>query len=118
MKKTMLFIGSVIILILSAITFIFIPAMAQGAGQDSLVFGKYGNKKIEYKQGSEFANAVANYTEMYRRQGIDLKDSDYYTIYNYAFVSAVQANERLLIQPYVLTIQNGVVTKLEEKFYN
>ena len=91
MKKTMLFIGSVIILILSAITFIFIPAMAQGAGQDSLVFGKYGNKKIEYKQGSEFANAVANYTEMYRRQGIDLKDSDYYTIYNYAFVSAVQA---------------------------
>ena len=34
------------------------------------------------------------------------------------FVSAVQANERLLIQPYVLTIQNGVVTKLEEKFYN
>ena len=45
MKKTMLFIGSVIILILSAITFIFIPAMAQGAGQDSLVFGKYGNKK-------------------------------------------------------------------------
>ena len=34
------------------------------------------------------------------------------------FVTAVQADERLLIQPYVLTIQNGVVTKLEEKFYN
>ena len=34
------------------------------------------------------------------------------------FVSAVQANERLLIQPYTLTIQDGVVTKLEEKFYN
>ena len=34
------------------------------------------------------------------------------------FVAAVQADERLLIQPYVLTIQNGVVTKLEEKFYN
>ena len=34
------------------------------------------------------------------------------------FVTAVQADEGLLIQPYVLTIQNGVVTKLEEKFYN
>ncbi len=91
MKKTMLFVGSVIILILSAITFIFIPAMAQGAGQDGLVFGKYGNKKIVYKPGTEFANAVTNYTEMYRRQGVELKDSDYYYVYNYAFVSAVQA---------------------------
>ena len=34
------------------------------------------------------------------------------------FVSAVQANERLLIQPYTLTIQDGVVTKIAEKFYN
>lgn len=91
MKKTMLFVGSVIVLILSAITFIFIPAMAGGVSQDSLVFGKYGNKKIEYKPGTEFANAVSNYTEMYRRQGVELKETDYYYIYNYAFVSAVQA---------------------------
>ena len=42
-----------------------------------------------------------------------------YTFENWKdFVTAVQADERLLIQPYVLTIQNGVVTKLEEKFYN
>lgn len=34
------------------------------------------------------------------------------------FVSAVQANERLLIQPYTLTIQDGVVNKIVEKFYN
>lgn len=91
MKKTMLFVGSVIVLILSAITFIFIPAMASGVSQESLVFGRYGNKKIEYKPGTEFANAVSNYTEMYRRQGVDLKETDYYYIYNYAFVSAVQA---------------------------
>jgi hypothetical protein len=91
MKKTLIFIGSVIILVLAAITFIFIPAMAGNAQPDTLVFGKYGNKKIEYKQGTEFANAVANYTEMYRRQGAELKDSDMYYIYNYAFTSAVQA---------------------------
>ena len=34
------------------------------------------------------------------------------------FVSAVQTNERLLIQPYTMTIQDGVVTKIVEKFYN
>ena len=34
------------------------------------------------------------------------------------FVSAVQANERLLIQPYTLTSQDGVVNKIVEKFYN
>ena len=34
------------------------------------------------------------------------------------FVTAVQANEGLLIQPYTLTIQDGVVTKIAEKFYN
>lgn len=91
MKKTMLFVGSVIVLIISAITFVFIPAMAQEAVQEKLVFGKYGNKKIEYKLGSEFSNAVANYTEMYRSQGIELQETDNYYIYNYAFVSAVQA---------------------------
>ena len=42
-----------------------------------------------------------------------------YTFENWLdFVTAVQTDEGLLIQPYVLTIQNGVVTKLEEKFYN
>ena len=81
MKKTMLFIGSVIILILSAITFVFIPALSPNAAGKPLVFGKYGNKKIEYKQGTEFANAVANYTEMYKNQGAELNDTDYFYIF-------------------------------------
>ena len=34
------------------------------------------------------------------------------------FVSAAGANESPLIQPYTLTIQNGVVTEIVEKFYN
>ena len=34
------------------------------------------------------------------------------------FVAAVQANEGLLVQPYTLTLKNGVVVKIEEKFYN
>ena len=34
------------------------------------------------------------------------------------FVNAAGANESPLIQPYTLTIQNGVVTEIVEKFYN
>ena len=34
------------------------------------------------------------------------------------FVTAAQANEALLVQPYTLTIQDGIVTKIVEKLYN
>ena len=34
------------------------------------------------------------------------------------FVAAAQKNEGLLVQPYTLTLKNGVVVKIEEKFYN
>ena len=34
------------------------------------------------------------------------------------FVAAVQTNEGLCVPPYTLTLQDGVVVKIEEKFYN
>ena len=34
------------------------------------------------------------------------------------FIAAVQENEGLLVQPYTLTLKNGIVIKIEEKFYN
>ena len=34
------------------------------------------------------------------------------------FATAVQENEGLLVQPYTLTLKNGVVVKIEEKFYH
>lgn len=34
------------------------------------------------------------------------------------FVAAAQENEGLLVQPYTHTLKNGVVVKIEEKFYN
>ena len=93
MKKTLLFVGSVIILVLAAVTFIFIPALAPHAVGKAAVFGKYDGKPIELSQGSEFANAVANYTESYRdyarAQGKELQDYDYFSIYSYAFNAAV-----------------------------
>ena len=34
------------------------------------------------------------------------------------FIEAVQADESLLIPPYTFTMRNGIVVKIEEKFYN
>lgn len=34
------------------------------------------------------------------------------------FAAAAQENEGLLVQPYTLTLKNGVVVKVEEKFYH
>lgn len=34
------------------------------------------------------------------------------------FAAAVQENEGLLVQPYTLTLKNGAVVKIEEKFYH
>ena len=34
------------------------------------------------------------------------------------FAAAAQENEGLLVQPYTLTLKNGVVVKIEEKLYN
>ncbi len=110
MKKTLLFVGSVIILILSAITFIFIPAMAQGATGKAPVFGKYDGKSIELSQGSAFANAVLNYedaakSDLTQINAMAQEQQDYYrtmlyyqiynnafnaTIYNMAYTSAVK----------------------------
>lgn len=91
MKKTFLFIGSVIILILAAVTFVFIPALAPKGVKELPPFGSYDGKAIELKQGTEFANAVANYTEWYKNQGQQINDYTYFSIYSYAFNSAVTA---------------------------
>jgi len=91
MKKTFLFIGSVVILILAAVTFVFIPALAPSGVKELPPFGKYDGKSIELKQGTEFANAVANYTDWYKNQGQQINDYTYFNIYSYAFNSAVTA---------------------------
>jgi len=88
MKRTLLYVGSVFILILSAVTFIFVPAMLQGTPK-GLVFGKYDGKKIELAQGSEFAASVANFSDLFKNQGQALNDSSYFYIYNYAFNATV-----------------------------
>lgn len=91
MKKPLLYIGSVLIFILAAVAFVFVPAKAgNSVSKDSIVFGKYDKKPIEYKPGTEFARAVKNITDNYQRQGINIDDTQYFYIYSYAFNNAIQ----------------------------
>ncbi len=85
-------IGSIIILILATVTFIFVPAMGSAATQDeALVFGTYDGKKIEYKSGTQFADAVASAAQQAQDEGRELNGTAYYSIFNDAFNSTVLA---------------------------
>ena len=96
MKNKMLWIGSVIILILSVICFVVFGVGTEliraisGEG-NGVSFGKYNGKDIVLAPGTDFANAVQNYTNYYQNQGTELDQSAYFYIYNYAFNAAVQA---------------------------
>ena len=91
--KKLAYIGSVIILLLLAFImfFSFNGASDLFRKDGVLEFGKYDGKPIQLVPGTEFANAVNNYTQYYQQNGATLDDSIYFYVYNYAFNSAVQS---------------------------
>lgn len=96
MKNKMLWIGSVFILILSVICFVVFGVgteliRAITGESNGTSFGKYNGKDIVLAPGTDFANAVQNYTNYYQYQGQELDQSAYFYIYSYAFNSAVQS---------------------------
>ena len=96
MKNKMLWVGSVIILILSVICFVVFGVgtelirVLKGEG-NGISFGKYDGKDIVLAPGTDFANSVQNYTNYYQNQGRELDQSAYFYIYSYAFNNAVQS---------------------------
>lgn len=63
-KKNSLTVGSIIILVLSVISFVFIPAMVQSGNETkSVVLGKWKNKTLENDDGSLF---LREYRNLYR----------------------------------------------------
>lgn len=89
-------IGSFIVFILAVICFVVfgvgteVIAAITGAGKPTS-FGKYDGKDIELVPGSDFANAVQNYSNYFQQQGQNLDENAYFYIYNYAFNAAVQS---------------------------
>ncbi len=91
MKKSFYTIGSLIILLISAVVFILVPAMLGRSGNNKLPpFGKYDGKEIRYEQGSDFADYVSRYADMLKNQGQEVDTQAYYYIFNYAFNATIQ----------------------------
>ena len=87
-------VGSIVILILSAITFILVPSMSGfTSSQEKIIAGKYKGKAIEYGYGTDYLTAVQNYAQYYQQQaqaqGATLSQLDYYYIFQGAFNSVV-----------------------------
>lgn len=85
-KKILINVGSILILVLAAISFIFIPAMVQSAGNEIPPFGYYDKKPIEYKQGSYFTNLVQMYSDQVGSANVQ---NAYFDIFNSAFTGSV-----------------------------
>ena len=89
-KGTFYTIGSVVILFICVIAFILPTTMFNGKSQNTLpAFGKYNGKEIRYEQGSDFANYVSQYGQMFQNQGANIDSSAYYYIFSYAFNATV-----------------------------
>lgn len=90
MKNKLLWIGSVIILILSVFTFIVFGVGTEIFtalfGKKLPAFGSYDGKPIKYEQGSYFANTVAQYVE---NNGKSQNAGSYYSAFRYAFNQTV-----------------------------
>lgn len=90
MKKGVMYTaGSIIILIICFIAFVLPSTFGNAVNQKPLEFGKYNGKKITYEQGSDFADFVSHYAEMFRQQGMQIDSSNQYYLFNYAFNSTV-----------------------------
>ena len=96
MKNKMLWIGSVLILILSIICFVVFGVGTElirvitGAG-NGISFGKYNGKDIVLAPQTDFAKAVNNFTTSLQQQRSELAKEDYFEIYSYAFNAVVQS---------------------------
>ena len=90
MKKGVMYTaGSIIILIICLIAFVLPSSLGRATNNQALEFGRYNGRKISYEQGSDFANFVSQYAEMYRQQGIQIDSSIQYYLFQYAFNSTV-----------------------------
>ncbi len=87
-KRNMLWVGAVFILILSAITFVFVPAAGQNTANSTLVFGKWNGKPIEYVQDSYFIRQIQTLSEQMQSQGQEINQFTNFQIMQSAFNSA------------------------------
>ena len=121
MKKGALYTaGSIVILIICLIAFVLPASLGRGGNQKALEFGKYNGRKIAYESGSDFANFVSYYADMFRNQGMQIDSSNQYYLFNYAFNSTVMkyAYEDAVKQSGWKVPKEAVNRQLRRYFYD
>lgn len=80
-KNPFVYIGTIIILVITVVAFVFVPSVGGGsaAGQ-GLNFGSYAGQSITYAQGNYFAKQVSAVNDALRQQGLSEQN---YQLYAY-----------------------------------
>lgn len=84
-KRNLLYVGAVIVLVLAVIAFVFLPAFGGAVTGESVVFGKWNGKPIEYVQDSYFVRQMQATEDRMKQQGQQINDYSYYQIMQTAF---------------------------------
>ncbi|MDD3980908.1 MAG: SurA N-terminal domain-containing protein [Spirochaetia bacterium] len=90
-KNPFVYAGTIVILIITIIAFVFIPSIGGiGASGSKLSFGSWDGKPISYEAGSYFATQVAQINDYLRQQGMSEDNFQLYAyqVWNLAFQSA------------------------------
>jgi len=69
----LIFIGTILILLITIVAFVLVPAFApqSGSGESSLTFGSYDGEPINYMAGNFFATQRDYYNQQFRDSGDD-----------------------------------------------
>ncbi|MHB0897364.1 MAG: SurA N-terminal domain-containing protein [Spirochaetales bacterium] len=90
-KNPFLYGGTIVILIITVIAFVFIPSVGGGLGSSSSApkFGSWSGKPITYTPGSYFANQVAQINDYLKQQGLSEQNFQLYAyqVWRMAFQS-------------------------------
>ncbi|MBQ0002394.1 MAG: peptidylprolyl isomerase [Treponema sp.] len=101
MKKGFYSIGSIIILLLAAIIFVLVPALAGVEGGTKFPdYGSYNGKPIRYEENSPFYNAAIRIIEDYESKGVNFNEKSFA---NYFYAQAFEQAFTNVIGSYALT---------------
>lgn len=101
MKKGFYSIGSIIILLLAAIIFVLVPAIAGVEGGAKFPdYGSYNGKPIRYEENSPFYNAAIRTIEEYESKGVNFNEPSFA---NYFYSQAFEQAFTNVIGGYALT---------------
>lgn len=87
----LMFVGTMIILVLVVVTFVFVPSAApsMGPGNEKYVFGTWGNEPIEFSYGSYMARQREQRYNLYQMYGMEVGEQEAFDIMYFAFQSTV-----------------------------